>query len=60
MEVNLVFKFMIMEIIDGKEYYSQEEFDEIIHTAIRKNSKDLADEIKRESKFRNVNEVIYV
>lgn len=49
-----------METIDWKEYYSQEEFDEIIHTAIRKNAKDLADEIKRESKFRNTNEVVYV
>jgi len=48
-----------MEMINGKEYYSQEEFDNIIHTAIRKNAKDLANEIKRESKFRNVNEVVY-
>lgn len=48
-----------MEIINGKEYYSQEEFDKIVYTAIRKNAKDLAAEIKRESKFRNVNEVVH-
>jgi len=49
-----------MEIIDWKEYFSQEEFDEIIYTAIRKNAKDLGYEIKKESKFRNINEVVYV
>lgn len=48
-----------MEIIDWKEYYSQEEFDNIVYTAIRKNAKDLGKEIKRESRFRNVNEVIH-
>ncbi|MDD2871501.1 MAG: hypothetical protein PHS49_05930 [Candidatus Gracilibacteria bacterium] len=48
-----------MEIINGKEYYSQEEFDEIIYKSIRKNANDLSDEIKRESKYRNINEVVY-
>ena len=60
MKVILFFNFWDMEIIDWKEYYSQEEFDKIIYTAIRKNAKDLADEIKRESKFRKLNEIVYI
>ena len=58
--MKLVFKYKIMKTINTKEYYTREELDEIVYSAIRKNAKELAEEIKKESKFRNTNEVVYV
>ncbi len=48
-----------MEIINGKKYYTREELDAIVYASIRKNAQELSEEIKRESKFININEIVY-
>ncbi len=48
-----------MEIINGKKYYTREELDDLVYVSIRKNAQELSEEIKRESKFINVNGIVY-
>ena len=48
-----------MEIINGKQYYTRDELDALVYASIRKNAQELSEEIKRESKFININEIVY-
>ena len=49
-----------MEIINGKKYYTREEFRAKISESIIKHSKDLEKEIKQESQFIWKKELVYV
>ena len=49
-----------MEIINGKKYYTREEFRAKISESIIKHSKDLEKEIKKESQFIWKKEIVYV
>ena len=43
----------------AKEHIVDKYLDAIVYASIRKNAEDLAREIKRESKFININEIVY-